>query len=334
MRSYTDTPDWALDVGEGLEPRIENLGLNNGSLATFAMDQQVNIGGHLESTLVADNDQVIGTITNQLGQPLRNAALLLDMQSVYPLGDLDPGASRSVTMPLPDRAAIGYGVPTGLSSQIYPGWNAARAEDASRRDLLESIFSSRYYAARMDTSGLTLVGWLDRTPAALQVNGVQLPSVDYTLFVTPVQVSLPENFEGELQPSLMARQHLTVAPVGQQEFGSYTLGPGESVSLQFSLPVRPDRLDVHALVVHLEGQAAGQGSSTDGLGHLSFFDWRAASWRDWEAHFGDTRLDVPARFISAGGDIRVKYTFDPPSGTSLTQVRLSRFDISGQVRAL
>jgi hypothetical protein len=40
MRSYTDTPDWALDVGEGLEPRIENLGLVDGSLATFAMDSR------------------------------------------------------------------------------------------------------------------------------------------------------------------------------------------------------------------------------------------------------------------------------------------------------
>src|SRR5581483_6108550 len=204
MRSYTDTPDWALDVFEGAQPRVENLSLSDGALATFAVDQQVDLGGHVESALVADNEQIIGTITNRLGQRLRSAALMLDMQSVYPLGDLDPGASRPVSLPLPDHAAIGYGVPTGLASQLYPGWNATRSEDASRRDLLESIFSSRYYAARMDTSGLTLVGWLDTSPAALTVSGLQLASVDYTLFVSPLQVSLPESFEGEIQPSLMS----------------------------------------------------------------------------------------------------------------------------------
>ena len=84
-----------------------------------------------------------------------------------------------------------------------------------------------------------------------------------------------------------------------------------------------------------EGQAAGQSAGlAGGLGHLSFFDWRAAAWRDWEAHFGDTRLDAPGRFVSAGGDVRIKYTFDPPESSSLTQIRLSRFDLSGQVRAL
>src|SRR5581483_5984915 len=283
---------------EGAQPRVENLSLSDGALATFAVDQQVDLGGHVESALVADNEQIIGTITNQLGQRLRSAALMLDMQSVYPLGDLDPGASRPVSLPLPDHAAIGYGVPTGLASQLYPGWNATRSEDASRRDLLESIFSSRYYAARMDTSGLTLVGWLDSSPAALAVSGLQLASVDYTLFVSPLQVSLPESFEGEIQPSLMSRQHLTVGPVGQQDFGSYTLGPGESVSLQFTLPVRPDRLDLHSLSVHLRGQTAGQSRDDADVGHLSFFDWRAAAWRDWEAHFGDTQLDSPDRFVS------------------------------------
>ena len=43
---------------------------------------------------------------------------------------------------------------------------------------------------------------------------------------------------------------------------------------------------------------------------------------------------MPDRFISAGGDIRVKYTFDPPVDSDLTQVRLSRFDLTTQVRAL
>jgi hypothetical protein len=256
------------------------------------------------------------------------------MQSVYPLGDLEPGESRTVSITLPERAAIGYGVPTGLASQIYPGWNAARPEDSSRRDLLESIFSSRYYAARMDMSGTTLVGWLAHNPTSLDVNGTPLASVEYTLFVSSIPVSFPDHYEGELRPSLLARQHLTVAPVGQQDFGSYTLAPGESVSLQFTLPDRPERLEVQSLTVNLEGQPSGQSTVlTNGVGHLSLFDWRAAAWRDWEAHFGGTRLDDPQRFISAGGDIRVKYTFDPPPNSNLTQIRLTRFDISGQVRA-
>src|SRR5579884_24709 len=334
MRSYTDTPDWALRVAEGADVRVDSLTMNDGSLATFAVDQQFNLNGQVDTALVADHDQIVGTVTNHLGQPLRSAALLLDMQSVYPLGDLEPGESRTVSITLPERAAIGYGVPTGLASQIYPGWNAARPEDSSRRDLLESIFSSRYYAARMDMSGTTLVGWLAHNPTSLDVNGTPLASVEYTLFVSSIPVSFPDHYEGELRPSLLARQHLTVAPVGQQDFGSYTLAPGESVSLQFTLPDRPERLEVQSLTVNLEGQPSGQSTVlTNGVGHLSLFDWRAAAWRDWEAHFGGTRLDDPQRFISAGGDIRVKYTFDPPPNSNLTQIRLTRFDISGQVRA-
>jgi hypothetical protein len=335
MRSYTDTPHWALNVSEGTQLQVDQLDLADGSLATFALDQQFNLGGQLESQLVANDDQIVGTVTNRFDQHLRGATLLVDMQTVYSLGDMAPGESRSVTLDLPEQAAIGFGVPTGLPSLIYPGWTAARPQDSSRRDLLESIFSSRYYAARMDVSGLTLVGWLDRTPLELAASGFQIASVDYALLVAPVAVGLPEGYEGPLRPSLMVRQHLSVAPIGQQDFGSYTLVAGESISLQFTLPVRPDRLEIQRLAVRLEGQPTGtSGAAIGNLGHLSFFDWRTATWRDWEAHFGETQLSVPERFISAGGDVRVKYTFDPPEGTNLTQVRLSRFDLIGQVRAL
>jgi hypothetical protein len=105
--------------------------------------------------------------------------------------------------------------------------------------------------------------------------------------------------------------------------------------MQFTLPVQANAMEVQSLLVRLEGQASGRrASAARGIGFLSFFDWRAASWRDWEAHFGETRVDLPARFISAGGDIRVRYTLDPPSGSSINQIRLSRFDLTGRVRAL
>src|SRR5439155_8267236 len=108
MRSYTDTPDWALRVNEGAPIVVDGLDLGDGSLATFALDQQVNLGGRLDSSLMAAGDQVVGTVTNRLGQRLTNAVLLMDMQSVFPLGDLGPGETRSVRLDVPDRAAIGY----------------------------------------------------------------------------------------------------------------------------------------------------------------------------------------------------------------------------------
>ncbi len=335
MRSYTDTPEWALNVAEGFEPRVRDLELTHGSLATFAIDQQLNLGGRLDAELVADGDQVVGTVTNRFGQRMRSVVLLLDLQVVYPLGDLEPGETRSVALDVPQIASLGYGVPNGLASQIYPGWTAARSEDSSRRDLLESIFTSRYYALRMDMSGLSVVGWLERSPAELSASGVRISSVDHTLFVSALPLTLAEDYEGYLPPSLLARQHLTVAPVGQQDFGSYTLASGESVSVQFSLPMRRDRVDVQSLTVNLEAQST---TNLDGpltsMGHLSFFDWPTATWRDWEAHFGETRVDLPDRFISAAGDIRVRYTFQPPDGSNVSQIRLNRFDVSGQVRAL
>ena len=105
-------------------------------LPMVSTGQQKNLGGKIDTDLVADGDQVSGTLTNNLGQRIRFVSLVLDSQNVAVLGDIEPGETRNVSLAVSDRGAVGYGVPNGLTQQLYSGWNSSRPEDVSRRDLL------------------------------------------------------------------------------------------------------------------------------------------------------------------------------------------------------
>src|SRR5215212_1703797 len=212
-----DAQAWALKILEGSVPAVDSLDLPAGSLGTFTVDSQVNLPGKLESDLRVDGRQILGTVTNRLDTNVYDAALIVDYQ-VLKLGDLRKGESREIAMTLTGNASAGFGPPTSFASLLYPGpaGTNRRTADAARRDVLDSAFGSGFNFSRLDISGPTLMGWIDVPATSVDVLDARPATVDTTLLVSSVPLTLPKGYEGELPPQVILRRQLGATTLNRQ----------------------------------------------------------------------------------------------------------------------
>jgi hypothetical protein len=324
-----DAQVWALKVVEGVAPSVEALDLPAGSLGTFTVDSQVKLPGKLDSDLRVEGRQIVGSVVNRLDTNLYDVSLVVDYQ-VLRLGDLRKGETREIAMTLTGNASAGFGPPTSFSSLLYPGpaGNGRRAADGARRDILDSAFGTGFNLTRLDLSGPTLVAWIDTPAATVDVVDMRPAVVDTTLLVSSLPITLPKGYEGELPPQIILRRQLGATTLNRQQFGSYDLAAGESIAFQFSLPAGTSKLLLDGLYVNIDGRLRGVPGAPSTLGEVSLYNWQRAEWEDRIVGFGRNLVRDVAPYVSATGDIRVRYTFKPPPDTSATGVSFTRFDVT------
>ena len=61
---------------------------------------------------------------------------------------------------------------------------------------------------------------------------------------------------------------------------------------------------------------------------VSLFNWRAAEWQAWEVGPGSSIVPDGERYISATGEVRLRYTLDASLGATVREVRLNRLDVT------
>jgi hypothetical protein len=324
-----DAQNWALKVVDGITPSVESMDLPAGSLGTLTVDSQVALQGQLETDLRVEGRQIVGTITNRLETNVNDAALIVDYQ-VMRLGDLRKGETREVSMTLTGNASAGFGPPTSFSSLLYPGptGTGRRAADGARRDILDSAFGSGFNFSRLDIAGPTLLGWIDVPATTVEVIDARPATIDTTLLVSSLPIALPKGYEGELPPQVILRRQLGATTLNRQQFGSYDLASGESIAFQFSLPTGTSKLLLDGLYVNIDGRLRGVPGTPSVLGEVSLYNWQRAEWEDRIVGFGRNLVRDVAPYVSATGDIRVRYTFKAPPDTTATGVSFTRFDVT------
>lgn len=324
-----DGTPWTLKVVGGMAPAVEDLELAAGALGTFTVDSQVDLPGELESDLRVEGQQLVGTITNRLDTTISDATLIVDYQ-VLRIGSLESGESREVAMALQRSASAGFGPPTSFSSLLYPGppGRSRRSVDGARRDILDSAFGSGFNFTRLDLPGPTLLGWIDAPAATVEVQDIPAAVLDTTLLIASVPITLPQGYEGELPPGVLTRRQIGATTLSRQQFGSYDLAPGESLAFQFSLPVGTSKFLLDGLYVNLDGRLRGVPGAPSVLGEVSLYNWQRSEWEDRIVGFGRNLVRDMAPYVSATGDVRVRYTFKPPPDTNATGVSFTRFDVT------
>lgn len=324
-----DAQQWSLKVVEGGVPSVEALDLPAGALGTFTVDSQTRMPGQLETDLRVEGRQIVGTVTNRLNTTLYDASLIVDYQ-VLRIGDLKRGDSREIAMTLNGNGSAGFGPPTSFSSLLHPvpAGPGRRAADGARRDVLDSSFGSGFNFSRLDLNGPTLLGWIDTPAATLDVVDQKPATVETTLMVASVPIGLSKGYEGELPPQVITRRQLGATTLNRQQFGSYDLATGESIAFQFSLPAGTSKLLLDGLYVNIEGRLRGVAGNPQVLGEVSLYNWQRAEWEDRIVGFGRNLIKDLAPYVSANGDVRVRYTFKAPPDTSATGVSFTRFDVT------
>lgn len=319
---------WGLKVVDGPRPTVSGLSLSAGSLGTFVVDSLRKPGG-LTTDLATDGHSVFGAITNNTGHTFNDASLILDY-AVTRLGDFQSGETKEISIPLAPAATAGYGAPNSFSNQLYPsGQSPRKSSDAARRDLLDAAFGQAFNFSKLDLHGPTLLGWLESGVVDLEVRPSAPSIIENTLLVATLQVRLPKGYEGDIPASLVTHRPLGATTTSRQQFGTYELGPGESVALQFSLPVHLGRFLLERLNLNVDGRLrGGPAASRSSFGDIQLYNWRTSEWDERAFTVGSNTVANPLRYVSATGDVRLRYTFKPAAESGLTGASFSRLDIN------
>lgn len=318
---------WPFNVGEGAQPSLDNVSLKQGQLATAQIDGQLRQGPGVQADLQIENGAITGTLTNRTGGKLSDAFVVLD-NDFRSLGSLDKDQSRQLDFLLPSAAAAGNMAATAIAEKLTPPGSNNKPGATARRDWLESLFSARFLSSRMELRGPTLLGWLEQPPTGILMPNFNVSSADFSLLVQPLQPGLPRGFEGEIPAAAMNRRDLGIGSGAPTDREYYTVAPGEAITLQFLMPPSDGTFNLQELRVNIQGSVTGRTRAQQLPFTVSLFNWRAAEWQAWDVDAGSSIIPGGDRYVSAAGEVRVRYSLDASLGQSVREVRISRLDVT------
>jgi hypothetical protein len=318
---------WPFRVSEGAQPSLENMPLKQGQLATAQIDGQIKDAPGVQADLQVDHGALTGIVTNRTGGRLSDAYIVVD-SDFRPLGTLEREQASQVDFMLPPQAAAGNLAATAIADKLTPPGSSGRQGASARRDWLESLFSARFLFARMELRGPTLVGWLEQAPDQIIAPDFRLSQADFTLLVQPLQPQLPVGFDGEVPAAAMNRRDLGIGSGAPTDRDYYTVAPGEAITLQFMIPPSEGTFQMQQLRLNIEGVVQGRVRQTQLPFTVSLFNWRSAEWQAWEVGSGSSIIPDGDRYVSAAGEVRLRYTLDASLSSTVREVRLNRLDVT------
>lgn len=322
-------------IRQGATPTFDGLALQQGQLATAVVDGQLRQAPGVQADLRVENTTLTGSLTNRTGSRLTDAFLVLDGNNFQRLGTIERDESRSVDTVLPRQASAGSMAASALAEKLIPQEATRQPGGAARRDLVESLFFDRFLFRRMEMRGPTLVAWLEKPAYPFQPLGFKTGNADFTLLVQPLQPKLPLGFEGEIPASVMNRRDLGIGSGAPSDQPYYTVAQGEAITLQFALPATEGRYALQQLRLNVEGSYTGRSPrQAQPPFTVSVFNWRQSRWDPWEVYSGSSIVPEPERYLSAVGEIRVRYALESNPNSPLRETRFTRFDVTpvGAVR--
>jgi hypothetical protein len=126
----------------------------------------------------------------------------------------------------------------------------------------------------------------------------------------------------------MNRRDLGIGSGAPTDRDYYTVAPGEAVTLQFMIPPSEGAFQLNQLRLNIDGVIQGRVRQANLPFTVSLFNWRAAEWQAWEVSAGSSVVPDGARYISATGDVRLRYTLDAALAPTVREVRLNRLDVT------
>jgi hypothetical protein len=94
------------------------------------------------------------------------------------------------------------------------------------------------------------------------------------------------------------------------------------------IPPSEGTFQLNQLRLNIEGVIQGRVRQADMPFTVQLYNWRAAEWQAWEVGSGSSIVPDGARYVSAAGEIRMRYTLDASLASTVREVRLNRLDIT------
>jgi hypothetical protein len=307
----------SLDVQQGDPVTVRDLRVDVGEMRGFtaqscATAPVVRANVRLETVPGSmDLVRLKGTLLNEGTTPLEDCLLVLRSQTV-PLGTIQPGQTVQVDETL-NLGAIGL---SPLLRELLDnlGGGADTEVEARRRQITQAVFGYGYegFGTEALGSGLTLMGWQEGAPLAVNVAG-QSPTVRATslwLIFIPLAGHSTALRAGEtdlvtIPPGFMSWEVIeSTVPYSVTPYNFY-LSDG-SVTFRFHLDEEFSDLHVQELTLYLGAERAQYGGSPN-LPRVFLRDWGDGGWvQQMGLIWGANPIPDPAAYVSSEGIIEVR----------------------------
>jgi hypothetical protein len=312
------TPARIVDNGA---PQAPDVNLEPGTLTTFVVDGNLAEPGQVESGLSLSGGQLRGRIKNGLPLALRDATLIAG-GDVASLGDLDPGAGHDVALRLGPPSPTGTPDISQVFDKLFPdeAKNAGLGSRDVRYNILNAALNpSGSFGGEVQTSGVTLIGWLDPPIGAVQDGGAQRDATQRLLYVTNLPLRLGAQPQ-VIPPQLLERDQISSSYSVRVDSNAITVNAGDEAEFQFRAPVEPAHFVLRGLDLVTRTNVPINGT-------LELYDWRTGAWEGAPFAVGNLPIPNPERFVSATGVVRLRFRYQPSANGTPTSVSFTRFQL-------
>lgn len=311
---------------------VQGLAVNQWSMQAFQSESDWSDIGSLSGTLQVNQEGISGEVRNATRFTLRDVVLVMGSRHAS-IGDIAPGESRPVSLPIPEESGFRYSGEIGwiLFEDQFSGTVAPPRELDVKRSMVNAVFQyggvtgqNKIGAPATGASALSqkpvLLAWLDNFPPEVQVNDRPVQEIATALLYQPLDYQLAAGEQVWL-PVGMIPGGLVEFPVEGGNCGpdntSVWLGRGEAV-FAYQLPesIQPITPETLRLSVRSDG-------GWFELPTVSLYDWSAGNWVELQgAATGVNIVDEAGRYIDAGGNIRVQLATEVNTGGGCLFVEL------------
>ena len=338
-------PASSFTVEQADQTYIRSIRLEVGAVEPFVVQGQVpapSFTSDLVLNVSTATPMLIGTVTNNSSLTLVDA-VILGPGGVQRIGELAPGASVNLTLPLSDThaspapanevlPALGVQAPLGAGIYYPPSNYDSTIDDIlgntnyyndreqfRRYSLLSALIDS--YGGSVRGSGVYLAGWTSESPLPIDVVGRPFDTLDRSLYLVALTPRL-EVSSGQvvIPPGLMQWLALNPSPSSTPTPYDMYLYQGNVYDLRFV----PTQLVPFREVVALEMHLTSYGLTGAATVEVALWDFTENVWVTLPApQWGDTDLQAPARFVGPSGEIQTRI-----SNSSQIQVSVERLDFT------
>jgi hypothetical protein len=332
-------------VEQADQSTIRNIRLEVGAVEPFVVQGQMPAPS-FEADLVLNvstaTPALKGSVTNHSNLTLTDA-VILGPGGVQRVGELAPGASWEVTLPLVGTRAsvapanevlpaLGTQAPLGAGIYYPPSNYDSTIDDIlgntyyyndreqfRRYSLLSALIDA--YGGSVRGSGVYLAGWTSESPLPIEVVGRAFDTVDRSLYLVALTPRL-EVSSGKviIPPGLMQWLALNPTPSTTPTPYDMYLNLGNVYDLRFMPSLAVPFREVESLVMHLTSYGLTGAVAVE----VALWDFSESVWVTLPSPtWGDTTLQAPARFVGPSGEIQARI-----SNNTQLQVNVERLDFT------
>ena len=256
-----------------------------------------------------------GTIQNG-PIPLRQARLVVGSRE-RALGDLEAGQTVTLSQSIPAARLFLSG------SSYYPFYSSGTiTPEEYRSDYLTSAFFNG--VATLGT-GIYLVGWSDRSPLDIQLEGQTAATSDLTLYIFALPVAPRQASPGSpttaIIPAWAISRQVEVYPsyyYGMPADQIY-IAPGQPTVLRFNILPQAMVSQVDRLTLTLR-LSSGYGVSL--RPDVQLYNWTTHGWESVEITQNSSDIPNPSAYVSPSGVVRVRLSASSETWLSEVSIRI------------